>query len=198
MQPSKRALGSRSASHLFTWVALLAACGGGAGGGGAGGGGANDDETPIDNPKQGSGGRTSGAGGMGGNGDGGTGDESGGAANPTGGAGSGCEEECTGAAPLCVEGDCVECLPDARSCDQDTPTECVDGQWSALEPCSGDTPACSGGVCAIARVTGRLSTVRGHLAAGDIRLVEHGFDSLLRTCGEVSGATVCVTGGLRP
>jgi hypothetical protein len=120
------------------------------------------------------------------------------AASSAGGDSSVCTPQCEPEAPLCVDGACVECLEDSRRCVGDAPEECRGGSWLSLDSCPTRAPACTNGVCAAARLTGALVSVQGDAAAGDVRLRAHGFESLPRTCADVSGATVCVNGGLRP
>jgi hypothetical protein len=65
--------------------------------------------------------------------------------------------------------------------------------------CSGNTPACSNGVCAAATVTGGIVSVAPLAAqSGSIQLVEQAFEVLPTVCGTVAGSKVCVTGGIRP
>jgi len=109
-----------------------------------------------------------------------------------------CSPACEPEAPFCVEGVCVECLDDSRRCVGDTPEACQAGSWVSLAPCPLEAPACTNGVCAPARVTGGLVTVQADATAGEIRLRDHGFEFQPRTCAEVAGAMMCVTGGLRP
>jgi hypothetical protein len=129
----------------------------------------------------------------------GAGDGSGGeAASSAGGDSAACAPGCEPEAPLCVNGACVECLEDSRRCVGDAPEECRAGSWVSLDQCPTSAPACTNGVCAAARLTGALVSMQGEAAAGGVRLRAHGFESLPRTCADVSGTTVCVNGGLRP
>ena len=90
------------------------------------------------------------------------------------------------------------CTDGSLRCDGDTPEKCEDGQWIQQEPCGGTTPVCSNGVCGVARLSGRIVTVAGAATTGGIRLVDHGFEYLARSCGTVKDEQVCVTGGIRP
>ncbi|MBN1609018.1 MAG: hypothetical protein JW940_20490 [Polyangiaceae bacterium] len=90
------------------------------------------------------------------------------------------------------------CTDGARRCAGDTPEKCVDGQWVKQKQCSGTTPVCSNGICGVARLRGGLVTVGGAISTGTIRLVDHGFEYLARSCGTVKEETVCVAGAIRP
>lgn len=96
------------------------------------------------------------------------------------------------------DGDPDPCVDGRRRCVEDIPEECEDGAWIADEPCSGNTPACSNGVCAAARLSGSLVTVQSLLPSGSVRLRDHGFLTLPRTCSEIDGETLCLIGGFRP
>jgi hypothetical protein len=137
------------------------------------------------------------AGGAGMTGSGGVADA--GAVEPEAGTVGGCSPSCTAPALICDNGTCVECAADSVQCAGATPQSCQNGHWINGTTCGGATPACSGGVCAAAKLVGGILTVaNGGLSAGGIRLVRHGFEFASKTCGTVGGSRVCLTGGIRP
>jgi hypothetical protein len=149
--------------------------------------------TPGAEDGGGSGGGAGTAGGAGNAGSGGSGN--------TGGAGASCTPPCQGATPYCENDKCVECLADSAQCENDTPVLCVASKWSKQSPCGGNKPACSNGVCAAARGSGGIITMSSGVltgSAGNVRLVDHGFERMPRTCGTVKTERVCVTGGITP
>ncbi|HEY6079719.1 MAG TPA: hypothetical protein VIW29_12980 [Polyangiaceae bacterium] len=92
---------------------------------------------------------------------------------------------------VCEEGSAI--------CVENAPTTCRDDAWVKGDTCSGNLPACSNGVCALARIVGGLVDIAPLAGqAGAIRLVDHSFHVAPTTCGKVAGNDICVTGGIRP
>jgi hypothetical protein len=138
-------------------------------------------------------------GGLGGSGGGGTGGSDGGSAGD-GGALS-CTPACSDPTPVCDNGRCVACESGSAKCDGDAPVVCTAGQWQIQPACSGDKPVCTNGVCAGARGSGSLGTVRDGVlapATGAVRLVDHGFEIMPRTCATAGAGSVCVRGRITP
>jgi hypothetical protein len=102
--------------------------------------------------------------------------------------------ESTGGAPparVCEEG--------AAICIDNAPATCKDDAWVTSDTCSGNLPACSNGVCALAKIVGGIVSVAPIAApAGAVRLVDQSFHVAPTTCGKVAGNDICVTGGIRP
>ncbi len=48
---------------------------------------------------------------------------------------------------VCYDGQCVDCTPNDKECQGNSPKICVDGSWNVLSECSGDTPICLNGTC---------------------------------------------------
>jgi hypothetical protein len=94
------------------------------------------------------------------------------------------------AVPTCENG--------AHRCLGDSVQDCVDREWSAPVPCGEPNPVCNAGACASLRLSGGLVSMNGAPISADIRLVDHGFESLPTVCGMVNGSRVCVMGELRP
>lgn len=114
---------------------------------------------------------------------------------------SGCSPACAEPTPVCDNGRCVTCQSGSAKCEGDVPVVCTAGQWQTQPVCSGDRPVCTNGVCAGARGTGSLTTVRDGVLApvsGNVRLVDHGFELLPRTCGAGDAGNVCVKGRIAP
>ncbi|HEY4159025.1 MAG TPA: hypothetical protein VGM29_13040 [Polyangiaceae bacterium] len=115
--------------------------------------------------------------------------------------GATCVLACTGT-QVCKDGaTCVDCLDtDPPRCDADnTPSQCINNTWTPQTPCSGQTPACSNGICAGAKLTGSIVTAgMAVLSNASVRLAEHGLEYTPTICGNLPGGTVCVSGGLRP
>ncbi|MEO7035634.1 MAG: hypothetical protein ABI548_17045 [Polyangiaceae bacterium] len=114
---------------------------------------------------------------------------------------TGCSPVCISPKPICESGTCVECAADTKTCNGNTPSLCVGGAWLSQTACSGQTPACSNGICAAGTVSGGIITVSDGVlapAAGGVHLAEHGFEYNPTTCGMVVGKQVCVSGGIRP
>jgi hypothetical protein len=110
-----------------------------------------------------------------------------------------CTPECGAEQPLCVQGRCVACREGEGRCVDNRPSTCRGGAWEDDPPCTGTTPACSNGICALASVNGGIaSVVLPSVRAGTVRLVDSAFEVSATTCGTVAGGKVCVTGGIRP
>ena len=95
----------------------------------------------------------------------------------------------------------VQCQDELRRCGaENTPEVCVDGAWTAMAACSGSTPACTNGVCSVAKFSGSLTTTRQlDVAPVDMQLVDHGFYRATPTCARTAGgAEICVYGGFEP
>lgn len=94
----------------------------------------------------------------------------------------------------------LQCEPDALRCDSgNTPQRCTHGAWESLAACGGGTPACTNGVCGVAKVAGGLVSAGNELAGARYHLVAHGLERVERICGKtVSGADLCVVGGIQP
>ncbi|HEY2410547.1 MAG TPA: hypothetical protein VGI10_31305 [Polyangiaceae bacterium] len=129
---------------------------------------------------------------------------SGGSAGASGNAGAGgatCTPACMGS-QVCKDGTgCVDCLDtDPPRCDADnTPSQCINNTWTPQTPCGGQTPACSNGMCAGAKLNGSIVTVStAVLSNTSVRLAEHGLEYTPTICGNLPSGTVCVSGGLRP
>jgi hypothetical protein len=91
------------------------------------------------------------------------------------------------------------CTEGAGRCVDNLPSTCRGGAWEDGAPCTGNTPACSNGICAIASVQGGIASVAlPSVRTGSLRLVESAFERLQTTCGTVAGNKVCVTGGIQP
>ena len=214
MHTRLRSLASVAALTVFA----AAACGvsdrkvqvesGDSGSGGEGTSGAGDTGKGGGSGKAGNAGNagSAGKGGSGGSsGEGPSGDagsSSGTAGQAEGGSGGGaeCDPACTGETPFCEQGVCVACRAGtAPRCGAgETPEVCDDGTWVPQEPCGGNTPVCGNGTCSAVRFSGGLVSVGATSATGSIRLVDHGFEGFPTLCGTVSGAAVCLTGGIRP
>ena len=92
----------------------------------------------------------------------------------------------------------AECQDGALRCTGDQTREVCDaGVWVVETNCGGNTPVCINGVCSGMRLEGGLVSV-GASPAADIQLVNHGFEPVMRLCGQVDDNTVCVQGGIRP
>ncbi|HTV18303.1 MAG TPA: hypothetical protein VMG12_06520, partial [Polyangiaceae bacterium] len=94
--------------------------------------------------------------------------------------------------------DPMGCSSGALRCSGDAVQTCRDGAWSEPSACTDPTPACNGGVCARMRLSGALASLPTTIAAAPYRLVEQGFEGNVTSCARVGGASLCVTGGLRP
>lgn len=100
-------------------------------------------------------------------------------------------------APGVVFTDPAGCSSGARRCVGDAIQTCRDGAWGEALACAEPTPACNAGVCARMRLSGALASLPPR-AAAPYRLVQQGFEGNVTSCGVVGGASLCVTGGLRP
>jgi hypothetical protein len=100
----------------------------------------------------------------------------------------------------CLAGFCVECTPDTRRCDGQTPQECGDtGSWADLPACPAATPQCEEGACVPpCSPTGARRCAADHLAVqecdptGQFRTVA----SCMNVC--VDGPPVACGGECRP
>jgi hypothetical protein len=122
-----------------------------------------------------------------------------GASGSAGTTGAMCTPACT-APQICNDGTCVDCLNDDTRCDPDnTPSKCVNNVWTPQTPCGGQMPACSGGVCAAAKLLGGIVTVGTPVLSGtSVRLVDHGLEYTPTICGTVNSQMLCLSGGIRP
>jgi hypothetical protein len=104
-----------------------------------------------------------------------------------------------GAAPIPTAGagGTTDCDEGSGRCDGGTPQICKSGEWVAASPCAGATPICSNGLCVGLRLTGGISTTLGAPGAA-MRLVNHGFEYTGRSCGNVLGKMLCLSGGIVP
>lgn len=137
----------------------------------------------IDRSKAGSGGQA---------GDG-SGAEGGDAPNPSGG---------TNMTPQGGAGEPEPCVHGERGCAEGNhPQECnARGEWVLDEnPCGGDTKVCTGqGVCVPYRLLNAgIDSFGVRLAEGQIVLKEQTLSAAPRSCGDVKGQEICVTGGVR-
>jgi hypothetical protein len=91
-------------------------------------------------------------------------------------------------------------LNDDTRCDPDnTPSKCVNNAWTPQTPCSGQMPACSGGMCAAAKLLGGLVTVGTPVLSNtSVRLVDHGLEYTPTICGTLNSQMLCLSGGIRP
>lgn len=94
----------------------------------------------------------------------------------------------------------LQCEPDALRCDSgNTPQRCVQNSWVSLAACGGTTPACTNGICGVAKVAGGLASGGADVDGPRYRLVAHGLDRVERICAKaVNGADICVVGGIKP
>jgi hypothetical protein len=122
-----------------------------------------------------------------------------GSAGAAGTTGATCTPACS-APQICNDGTCVDCLNDDTRCDPDnTPSKCVNNAWTPQTPCGGQTPACSGGVCAAAKLLGGIVTVGAPVLSNtSVRLVDHGLEYTPTICGTLNSQMLCLSGGIRP
>lgn len=110
-----------------------------------------------------------------------------------------CDPLCSQPTPVCEQGSCFECSAGTERCEGNSPSRCsADHKWEAKAPCGGETPVCSNGTCAGARVVGSIVTSTDPMPSTGTRLINSGLVVTPPICGEVKGRQVCVRGGLIP